>query len=111
MDLERMLSEALAMLKAMQAEAGMLGGMRRSTDPAARGIHGTGGDGAQIYDNFRARSLQAAQRFRLATDSAIIVNIVAPDRMVFFEKELLMTAQHLNLTDNNLHVVAYIPAG
>ena len=29
--------------------------------------------------------------------------------MVFFEKELLMTAQHLNLTDNNLHVVAYIP--
>lgn len=109
MDLERMLSEALAMLKAMQAEAGMLGGMRRSTDPAARGIHGTGGDGAQIYDNFRARSLQAAQRFRLATDSAIIVNIVAPDRMVFFEKELLMTAQHLNLTDNNLHVVAYIP--
>ncbi len=110
MDLERMLSEALARLKAMQAEAGMLGGMRRSTDPASRGIHGGGGDAnSQIYDNIRSRSLQAARRFRLATDSAIIVNIVAPDRMVFFEKELLMTAQHLNLTDNNLHVVAYIP--
>lgn len=108
MDLERMLNEALAMLKAMQTEAGMIGGLRRSTDPAARGIHGAT-NGTQIFDNIRARSAQAARRFRLATDSAIIVNIVAPDRMVFFEKELLMTAQHLNLTDNNLHVVAYIP--
>lgn len=33
MDLERMLSEALAMLKAMQAEAGMLGGMRPVNRP------------------------------------------------------------------------------
>lgn len=107
MDLERMLNEALAMLKAMQAEAGMLAGMRHSTDPSRRGIHG--GNGAQVYDNIGLRSMQAARRYRLATDSAIIVNIVAPDRMVFFEKELLMTAQHLNLTDNNLHVVAYIP--
>lgn len=109
MDLERMLSEALAQLRAMQAEAGMLGGMRRSTDPTVRGIHGGGAANLQIYDNIRSRSLRDARRYRLATDSAIIVNIVAPDRMVFFEKELLMTAQHLNLTDNNLHVVAYIP--
>lgn len=114
MDLERMLSEALAQLKAMQAEAGMLGGMRRSTDPSARGIgygHGNGRGAAniQIYDNFRSRAYTDSRRYRLATDSAIIVNVLAPDRMVFFEKELLMTAQHLNLTYNNLHVVAYIP--
>ncbi len=110
MDLERQLSEALAQLKAMQAEAGILAGMRRATDPSVRGIHGSGGaSGLQLYDNFRSRAYNEARRFRLATDSAIIVNIVAPDRMVFFEKELILTAQHLNLTDNNLHVVAYIP--
>lgn len=105
MDLERQLSEALAQLKALQGELAVVGGMRSSTDPSRRGI---GGAGQQIFDNPGLRANRTSMRFRIATDSAIIVNIVAPDRMVFFEKELLMTAQHLNLTDNNLHVVAYI---
>lgn len=42
MDLERMLSEALAQLKAMQNELAMLGGMRHATDPVRRGIHSSG---------------------------------------------------------------------
>ncbi len=111
MDLERMLSEALAQLKAMQNELAMLGGMRHATDPVRRGIHssGTREAGSQIYDNIKSDALKDTRNFRLATDSAIIVNIVAPDRMIFFEKELLMTLQHLNLLDNNVHVVAYIP--
>ena len=111
MDLERMLSEALAQLKALQNELAMLGGMRHATDPVRRGIHASGihESGSQIYDNIRSQALKDTRNFRLATDSAIIVNIVAPDRMVFFEKELLMTLQHLNLLDNNVHVVAYIP--
>ena len=77
----------------------------------SRGIHASGihESGSQIYDNIRSQALKDTRNFRLATDSAIIVNIVAPDRMVFFEKELLMTLQHLNLLDNNVHVVAYIP--
>lgn len=111
MDLERLLAQAIAELNAMTREAAMVSGMRNATDPASRGIVSVGGAGNadQVYDNIRSKAMQYARRYRLATDSAIIVNISAPDRMVFFEKETILVAQHLNLTDNNLHIVAYIP--
>lgn len=111
MDLERMLSESLAQLKALQNELAMVGGMRGSLSPAVRKqAHTSGYDHEQqIYDDIRSKSLRETMRYRLATDSAIVVNIVAPDRMVFFQKESIMTLQHLKLMDNNLHVIAYIP--
>lgn len=111
MDLERLLTESLAQLKALQNELAMVGGMRGSLSPAIRQqAHSSGYDHEQqIYDDIRSKSLKETMRFRLATDSAIVVNIMAPDRMVFFQKESIMTLQHLKLMDNNLHVIAYIP--
>ncbi len=115
MDLERQLNEALAQLRALQNELGMLGALKNSLGNGGKGL-GSGfgtGDGSmteqQIYDNIRSAQLKDARSYRLATDSSLIVNVVAPDRMVFFEKELILTSQHIDLMDNNLHVVAYVP--
>lgn len=113
MDLERQLNEALAQLRALQNELGLLGSLKNSLGNGGKGFgSGNGGFSAseqQIYDNIRSGQLRDARNYRLATDSSLIVNVVAPDRMVFFEKELILTSQHIDLMDNNLHVVAYVP--
>ena len=110
MDLERQLAEAAAQLRAMQGELEMLGSMREETNPERRGLASFSHSDTQlqVYDQHPG-SGDNTRRYRLATDSAIIINIQAPDRMVFFEKELILSSQHLDLEGNNLHVVAYIP--
>lgn len=110
MDLERQLNESLAQLKALQSEMGMLGGLKKSLGNGGKGLGGWySATEQQIYDNIRSGRLKDARCYRLATDSSLVVNVVAPDRMVFFEKELILTSQHIDLTDNNLHIVAYVP--
>lgn len=110
MDLERQLNESLAQLKALQSEMGMLGGLKKSLGNGGKVLGGWySATEQQIYDNIRSGRLKDARCYRLATDSSLVVNVVAPDRMVFFEKELILTSQHIDLTDNNLHVVAYVP--
>lgn len=110
MDLERQLNESLAQLKALQSEMGMLGGLKKSLGNGGKALGGWySATEQQIYDNIRSGRLKDARCYRLATDSSLVVNVVAPDRMVFFEKELILISQHIDLTDNNLHVVAYVP--
>lgn len=110
MDLERQLNESLAQLKALQGELGLLGGLKKNLGNGGRGLGGWYSNAEQqIYDNIRSGRLKDARSYRLATDSSLVVNVVAPDRMVFFEKELILTSQHIDLMANNLHVVAYVP--
>lgn len=112
MDLERQLNESLAQLRALQSELGMLAGLKKSLGGSGHnnGFGGSySGTEQQIYDNIRSARLREARNYRLATDSSLVVNVVAPDRMVFFEKEQILTSQHIDLMDNNLHIVAYVP--
>lgn len=110
MDLERQLAESLARQKALQHEITILRRMKKQTmprvsskrnvEPSAQG---------QIYDNSRSSAMRSTINFRLASDSSIITNVNAPERMVFFAKEEILTLQHLNLEANNLQVIAYVP--
>ena len=43
------------------------------------------------------------------TKMPLFVNTHAPNHMVFFEKEPIVSLQHLDLQANNLQVAAYIP--
>ncbi|MDE5793125.1 MAG: SPOR domain-containing protein [Muribaculaceae bacterium] len=111
LDLQRDLKEAEARLKALQAE---LETLRRTRDETKvvferqRAAH----DGSllpQIYDDARSASMRRAISYRLASDSSLITDVKAPFRMIFFKEEEIMTKQHLNLEENNLKIVAYVP--
>lgn len=112
LDLERELKESEVKLQALQHELGVLRRMKRETSPIlGKGINVRTDTTmrSQIYDNIRSSSLRGAVAYRLASDSAIITHVNAPKRMIFFEKEEIMTKQHLNLEGNNLQIVAYVP--
>lgn len=112
LDLERELKESEAKLQALNYELGVLKRMKRETSPVlgrAKDIRTDTTLRAQIYDNIHSESLRGAIAYRLAGDSSIITQVNAPDRMIFFEKEEILTKQHLNLEGNNLQVVAYVP--
>lgn len=112
LDLERELKESEVRLQALYHELGVLKRMKRETSPVLGQVKAERTDTtlrAQLYDNIRSESLRDAVAYRLAGDSSIITQINAPDRMIFFEKEEILTKQHLNLDGNNLQVVAYVP--
>ncbi len=111
LDLERLLIEDEAKLKALRHELALLNRMKRETNPRykkSRNKKDPNTVQGQIYDNFRAGN--GFINYRLSGDSAIVTKVNAPRRMIFFAQEEIMTTQHLNLDDNNLQVVAYIPA-
>ncbi|MCM1531382.1 MAG: SPOR domain-containing protein [Bacteroides sp.] len=111
LDLERQLDESEAKLKALGHELTVLRRMKRETTPrfaaAKKNVEPT--VQGQIYDNTRASSMSNVICHRLAGDSSIITTVNAPERMIFFAKEEILTLQHLNLDANNLQVVAYVP--
>lgn len=111
LDLQRALSEAIARLKASRHELGVLDRMKRETNTPFSTVqpkeHGELRE--QLYDNRNATDMRHAVSYRLASDSSIITRVFAPDHMIFFEKEEIMTKQHLNLDANNLQIVAYVP--
>lgn len=110
MDLERQLAESLARQKALQHEITILRRMKKQTTPrvsSKRNVEPSAQ--GQIYDNNRSSTMRSTINFRLASDSSIITNVNAPERMVFFAKEEILTLQHLNLDANNLQVIAYVP--
>lgn len=111
LDLQRALTEAIARLRALRHELDVLSRMKRDTDtffPSHR-LSNDGGVRQQLYDNRNASDMQRAISYRLASDSSIITDVFAPDHMIFFEKEEILSKQHLNLEANNLHIVAYVP--
>lgn len=108
LDLERELSEAEAQKKALRNELGVLGRMMRETGSGnSAGKHNKGE--LQIYENPGADVSKANRRYNIADKNAIVINVHVPNHMVFFEKEEIISFQHLNLEANNLQVLAYIP--
>ncbi len=111
LDLQRQLSEALAKLNALRHELAVLSRMKRDTDSffTPDRLKEDGSVRAQLYDNRGVTDMRQAVSYRLAGDSSIITNVFAPDHMIFFEQEEIMSKQHLNLEANNLQIVAYVP--
>lgn len=111
LDLERQLTQAIARLKALRHELSVLAKMRHDTNTffTPGRLKDDGSIRAQLYDNRGVTDMRQAVSYRLAGDSSIITNVFAPDHMIFFEREEIMTKQHLNLEANNLQIVAYVP--
>ncbi len=108
LDLERELSETEAQKKALRNELGVLGRMMRETGSGYSGGKHNKGE-LQIYENPSADVSKMSRRYNIADKNAIIINVHAPNLMVFFEKEEIISFQHLDLEENNLQVVAYVP--
>lgn len=111
LDLERALKEAEAQLKALGQEAWML---RQMKDITSKGVNRSGYNpeeptSMQVYNDYLSFSSRDAMVYRLSIDSSIVIKVSAPNRMVFFEKETILSTQHLNLDANNLQILAYIP--
>lgn len=113
LDLERELNVARAQLQALLQQLGLVNNLRNDSQSQyskSSSVYGNiRNHGQQIFDDANSALLFETKSFHLASDSSIISDISAPDRMVFFEKEEIMTTQHIDLEGNNLMVVAYIP--
>lgn len=108
LDLERELLEAEAQKKALRNELGVLGRMMRETDFGnSAGTHNKGQ--LQIYESPNSDLSKENRRYYISNKNAFVVNVHAPIHMVFFEKEDIISLQHLDLQANNLQVLAYIP--
>lgn len=111
LDLQRELRESEALLRALLAELAALRRTRNETQ-VVFDRQRAATDGTlipQIYDDARSAHMRRAVSYRLASDSSLITDVKAPFHMVFFKEEEIMTKQHLNLEQNNLQVVAYVP--
>lgn len=113
LDLQRQLKEAEAQLKAASGELDALRRTREETKVVfeRNRLRNDSTLVPQIYDDARSARMRRAISYRLASDSSLITDVKAPEHMIFFKQEEILSKQHLNLEANNLQVVAYVPIG
>ncbi len=109
MDLERELKEAEALLAALRAQLGVVTGLKHDAEFGPRGPNRARKGGTQIYENPYSKSDAYEIRYNISNKDGFITDVMAPTGMIFFEKEDIIDMQHLDLKDNNLMVVAYVP--
>ena len=109
MDLERELKESEALLAALRAQLGVVNGMKNDAEFGPRGPNRARKGGSQIYENPYSKSDAYDIRYNISNKDGFITDVMAPTGMIFFEKEGIIDMQHLDLKDNNLMVVAYVP--
>ncbi len=109
MDLERELKEAEALLAALRAQLGVVTGLKHDAEFGPRGPNRARKGGSQIYENPYSKSDAYDIRYNISNKDGFITDVMAPTGMIFFEKEGIIDMQHLDLKDNNLMVVAYVP--
>lgn len=108
-DLERELNEAQAQLRALRAQLATIARLLHEAEFGSRGPNRSRKGGSQIYENPYSRSEAYDIRYNISNKDGFITNVQAPIGMIFFEKEEIIDMQHLDLKDNNLQVVAYVP--
>lgn len=108
LNLERELLETEAKKKALNHELGVVGRMLAETrfghTPSS-----TDKRKLQIYEAPETKAAEEMQRHYIVKDDALVIDVHAPIHTVFFEKENIVSLQHLDLQSNNLRVMAYIP--
>lgn len=109
MDLERELKESEALLAALRAQLGTVNRMKNDAEFGPRGSNRARKGGTQIYENPYSKSDAYDIRYNISNKDGFITDVMAPTGMIFFEKEGIIDMQHLDLKDNNLMVVAYVP--
>lgn len=109
MDLERELRESEALLAALRAQLGVVSGLKHEAEFGPRGPNRARKGGSQIYENPYSKSDAYDIRYNISNKDGFITDVMAPTGMIFFEKEDIIDMQHLDLKDNNLMVVAYVP--
>lgn len=109
MDLQRELRESEALLAALRSQLAEIAKLLHDAEFGPRGRNRARKGGSQIYENPYSKSDAYAIRYNISNKDGFITNVQAPLGMVFFEKEDIIDMQHLDLKDNNLQVVAYVP--
>lgn len=108
LDLERELLEAQAQKNALHNELVVLGKMMKETDSSnPADMHNN--RQLQIYETLGSNLSKENRRYYISKKNAFVINVHTPMHMVFFEKEDIISLQHLDLQANNLQVIAYIP--
>ncbi len=109
MDLERELRESEALLNALRRQLAEVAKLLHDVEFGPRGPNRARKNGTQIYENPYSKSDTYKIRYNISNKDGFIANVQAPMGMIFFEKETIIDMQHLDLKDNNLQVVAYVP--
>ena len=110
LDLERLLKESREAYKAKLAEARLL---REAWDATAEAARRSMYDiNAPILLNELMTSAgrhTSMIHYRLATDTAIVIDIQMPENMIVLANEEIMKLQMLDLDKSNLYVIGYVP--
>lgn len=109
LDLERELQEAIAELNSLKVQMKLIANLEHETEYGTRDTNRARKGGSQIYENPYSKSDAYKIRYNISNKDGFITNVSAPIGMIFFEKEDIIDMQHLDLKDNNLQVVAYVP--
>jgi hypothetical protein len=111
LDLERQLKEAEANLRALQNERNTIEQLRREVNVsvARSGYNRRDSAGMTLFNDYHSFRAREARVYRLATDTAVVINVEASDHNIFFEKESILTMRPLNLEGDNVQVIAYVP--
>lgn len=109
LDLERELRESEALLSALRRQLAEVAKLLHDVEFGPRVSDRARKGGAQIYENPYSKSDAYSIRYNISNKDGFIANVQAPLGMIFFEKENIIDMQHLDLKDNNLSVVAYVP--
>lgn len=108
--LQRQLAENEAKLRAQRAEISVLTAAINDTRPSQRAYDNKDSlRHSLVFDDARSGYMRSELYYNIASDSSIIVNVLAPRHMVFFEQEEILSCQHLRLQANNLQIWGYIP--
>jgi hypothetical protein len=110
LDLERQLKEAEANLRALQTERNTIEQLRREVNVsvARSGYNRRDSAGMTLFNDYNSFRARDAIVYRLATDTAVVINVMASDHNIFFEKESIVTTRPLNQR-SNIQVMAYVP--
>lgn len=109
LDLERELRESEALLNALRSQLAEVSKLLNEVEFGPRGPNRSRKGGSQIYENPYSSTDIYSIRYNISNKDGFISNVHAPIGMIFFEKEEIIDMQHLDLKDNNLCVVAYVP--
>lgn len=112
LDLERELNELKERCKGKRNELALLGKYKRLFGNSSAKAGYNSGSSMVLNDILLDASIRDKnlRLYKLASDTAIVTDIMVPDKSIVFKKEEILCLQSLNLESCNLRIVTYVPS-
>jgi hypothetical protein len=112
LDLQRELNELKERYKGKRNELALLGKYKKLLGNSSKKTGYSSNSLLTLNDILLNASIrdENLRLYRLAADTAIVTDIMVPDKSIVFKKEEILRLQSLDLEACNLRIVAYVPS-